>query len=560
MLDAQDIQKWEEFQKRWSIEKVQKMTLEEYSKAKKNQTNENEDSFTYWIEHILTGLGGYAGGNAGKFGIYNKATEEKSSIKGCIESEGYVWRSKYGETKEEAFENILGNILRVINCSQQNKFSEIDSVELGEGYKWKIAFCYQNMRDPNIIPIYKKDVLKRIVKHFGGINSNKISKLQEFIVLIKPNQQNIFEFSDLLWKKYGESSKKDHKMPLNKSFSLNQILYGPPGTGKTYHIIDQALKILGYSDKKEIIQKLAEENRDDLEDERKNKKALFDFFVEKEKPQIQFVTFHQNYGYEEFVEGIKPVIANKENNITYAVKDGIFKTLCENANNDERNPYILIIDEINRGNISKIFGELITLIEPSKRIGESEELNLTLPYSGKSFGVPSNLYIIGTMNTADRSIALMDTALRRRFEFIEMMPKPQKLKKIEEIDLQEMLKAINDRITYLYDREHTIGHAYFMGIEKLDDLKRVFQTKIIPLLQEYFYEDYAKINAILNNNGMIEETKLNIKDIFPNSGATKNLDLEDRDSYKIAEKDNEIWNNPSTYKKIIENKENEQSK
>lgn len=565
MLSTQDIQKWEEFQKIWDIERVRKMTLEEYSKAKKNLKDGDEDSFTYWIEHILTGLGGYKGGNAGKFGIYNKAAEKESSIKGCIESDGYVWYPKYGETKKEAFEKIRENIIKVIQCSKQNEFDKIDSIKLAEGYKWKIAFCYQGINNPKIIPIYKKDVLKKIVKHYAGVNSNKISKLQEQITSKKPSDQNMFDFSEPLWKKYGENeisqndSKTNHKSSLD-TFPLNQILYGPPGTGKTFTTIDKTLQILGYPNEEEITRKLAEENIDDLKNDRKNKKALFNFFIEQEGSQIQFATFHQNYGYEEFVEGIKPTMLKKdsqasevkENNITYAVKDGIFKALCQKAQEDEKNPYILIIDEINRGNISKIFGELITLIEKDKRIGEPEELSLTLPYSGESFGVPSNLYIIATMNTADRSIALMDTALRRRFEFIEMMPDGEKLKDMDiGINLQEMLKAINDRIEYLYDREHTIGHAYFMDIKNLDDLKRVFQTKIIPLFQEYFYEDYAKINAVLNDNEMI---KIKAKSKYLKS--VEDFIDEDKKVYEITRSDK--WKKEN-FTKIYENPKKEQS-
>ena len=183
----------------------------------------------------------------------------------------------------------------------------------------------------------------------------------------------------------------------------------------------------------------------------------------------------------------------------------------------ELKPYILIIDEINRGNISKILGELITLIEPSKRIGGDEELRVSLPYSanefdgGKGFGVPKNLYIIGTMNTADRSIALLDTALRRRFEFVEMMPEPELLEiiKVEngEINLQMLLEKMNARIEFLLDREHTIGHSFFINVNSLSELQQVFKNKIIPLLQEYFYDDYAKIDAVLNGNGMIKLKK-----------------------------------------------------
>lgn len=266
----------------------------------------------------------------------------------------------------------------------------------------------------------------------------------------------------------------------NMETMRNIILYGPPGTGKTFKTALLAVEICGGDGNvtREELMASYEELRQD--------------------GRISFVTFHQSYGYEDFVEGLRPEL--KDGQVSYHVRPGIFREACKTAESSTEN-HVLIIDEINRANISKVFGELITLLEPDKRAGEVNAITVKLPSSGESFSVPPNLYVIGTMNTADRSIALLDTALRRRFDFEELQPDYAVLPDefIEGVDLRAMLQSINDRIEYLYDRDHTIGHAYFMNVNKLADLDRVFRRKVIPLLQEYFYEDWAKLRDVLND-------------------------------------------------------------
>ena len=465
----------------------------------------------------------------------------------------------------------------------------------------------------------------------------------------------------------------DEKETMKKEFDKNVIFYGPPGTGKTYTTAKRAVEICKTESEKELT----------------DYSEIMEKYNElKENNRIEFITFHQSYSYEEFIEGIKPIVLNEddeaenesennqesktdikiENDVKYKIEAGIFKKFCDNAKkaiiesksniyispkaivwkvtvkdkvkedcftnnhvrinfklgtagaskfdneikkgdiiittdgsrtkingiavvtddkaytlnkaqsdtttrnvdwlvkginediyeiNDEKilprktvtkvpnikvediiklakekesiglskkdiekntEPYVFIIDEINRGNISKIFGELITLIEPTKRSGKKECISTKLPYSNKKFTVPDNVYIIGTMNTADRSIALMDTALRRRFKFEEMLPDYHLLEDIfvedkgTKVNIGAMLKVINERIEYLYDREHTIGHAVFlekMENDKIDidinKLENIFKKNIIPLLQEYFYEDYEKIRIVLGDNAKDED-------------------------------------------------------
>lgn len=411
------------------------------------------------------------------------------------------------------------------------------------------------------------------------------------------------DFCKKIEKIFNNNAKEDKNM---NSQPLNQILYGPPGTGKTYNTVIKAMEII--NDKK----------YDSVDVELyKDLKKQFDNL--KKQGQIEFVTFHQSYSYEEFVEGIKPYIpewGTVEENNRFIGQDGIFKKICklaernlyvfdedqkadfdkiykifqekyetgssfsnllnikyeqnnlvyhygaqsqdrridltrikdifnsgkqystaiefnkdykgnaalkgyffnfyqellqikneyidenkiDNCINQDPLKYVLVIDEINRGDVSKIFGELITLIEKDKRIGEDHQMTVTLPYSREPFGVPNNLYIIGTMNTADRSIALLDTALRRRFDFEEMMPKPELLrgKDIEGVDLEQLLTKINDRIKNEYDRDHQIGHSYLMGVKNKEQLERAYKNRILPLLNEYFYNDIDSVAKILN--------------------------------------------------------------
>jgi len=237
--------------------------------------------------------------------------------------------------------------------------------------------------------------------------------------------------------------------------------------------------------------------------ELKNKIADFSKISNIRIERFEFITFHQSYSYEDFIEGIKPELS--ESDVAYKIEEGVFQKMCNRARNDSANNYAIFIDEINRGNISSIFGELITLIEEDKREGKPNQIKATLPYSKTTFSVPNNLYIIGTMNTADRSVEALDTALRRRFSFIEMNPEPQKLSetnyKCEDVDLENLLLSLNGRIEKLLDKDYCIGHSYFMNIQDrknpIDELRMIFKNKILPLLQEYFYGDWGKIMLVL---------------------------------------------------------------
>lgn len=253
----------------------------------------------------------------------------------------------------------------------------------------------------------------------------------------------------------------------------------------------------------------------------------------------EFVTFHQSFSYEDFIEGIKPNLNTENTELTYKIEDGVFKQLCNKAKRDPNNKYALFIDEINRGNVSAIFGELITLIEETKRAGNEDAVEITLPYSKDKFSVPNNVYIIGTMNTADRSVEALDTALRRRFSFIEMQPEPNILvdSEYKDVDLKQLLVTINQRIEVLIDKDHQIGHSYFIGIRSLEDLKNTFRDKIIPLLEEYFYGDFGKIGLVLGGNFIYPEEN-NAK--FPKNFTYENEFLEDKKLYHFIPSEN--WN------------------
>ena len=484
---------------------------------------------------------------------------------------------------------------------------------------------------------------------------------------------------------------------------LNTILYGPPGTGKTYNTVNYAVAIC---ENKSI---------EDVQSE-EYEKVLHRYNELKKEGRIAFTTFHQSFGYEEFIEGIKPIVGDEKKDIGYTIEAGIFKKFCVTAGKkaiiaaknmpdvsnakvwcvllDKRGvsdlkkkcfeegsirigwdkepetittdtvglnemarrvllnfqdemdigdiivtqrsnktidgigivmgdyeyvkeeglwprkrkvkwlmigkkinitelnagikldrksvypldrisadkilslvnnpkevvlePFVFVIDEINRGNISKIFGELITLIEDTKREGKVEQASAVLPYSGEFFSVPSNVYILGTMNTADRSIALMDTALRRRFQFVEMMPNTDILKNVtvDGVEIAPILEKINERITFLYDREHTIGHAFFIKLidsPDINTLGSIFEKSIIPLLQEYFYEDYQKIQLILGDNEksdpsikFILDEKIKVKSVFKGD-ATDVIDLPEK-KYTINK---EAFLNIESYKQIL---------
>ncbi|WP_275944505.1 McrB family protein [Nitrosophilus alvini] len=563
--------------------------------------------------------------------LYNSTGDHKKSAQWCIEKNGFdlFEDKKFKDFLEKNYNN------------KQKRDTYFNGLKKGI----KIIQKIPEFKDKKINEILKAIIDKKI-------EFKKFEEAQKKLDSNDTNDKNLFKTLKTKAKAYLEALKENNnpikekenlnKKIVNRFVPLNQILYGPPGTGKTYSVIEKAVEII--EGKKPDSREKAKEN----------------FQKYKDSGQIEFVTFHQSYSYEEFIEGLKAE-TDSEGNISYEIKDGIFKKISDKAkknfedaenkwtkkdfenvfrekvidklmdeekieiqmkrkkfyifeitdksikfekengskqhtlsintlkkiydiesaekiisgglqpyyeglleyllrdakveNNENLKNYVLIIDEINRGNISKIFGELITLIEPDKRLGAEEEMTVTLPYSKESFRVPKNLYIIGTMNTADRSIALLDTALRRRFEFVEMMPDPNKLDfEVDGINIKSMLESINQRIEYLYDRDHTIGHAYFMNVKDFDDLKNIFKNKIIPLLAEYFYDDWAKIRIVLADSQtdnekyqFIKKKDNRVKELF----GTEDID-DLNDEKTVYEINYDAFENPESYIKIYD--------
>lgn len=678
--DLRQVQEiWDAFLQEWPLERLRRMTLQEYTTAGQSRT------FTAWIENRLDKLGSIWGGSAFKFGIYSR--KDKTPKPGTASdsyTRDYAWYTKYGSTPEAAFAQVKSLVVRVAEAAAQGNYSAIDAVDLGEAYKWKIAFHYQDRENPGVIAVFKPKRLQAWLKGRVGSIPQRTSELYRLILSLRGDRDLIALSADV-WEQTAAVVEPDPVISEEKGLGadvdvlldqpLNLILYGPPGTGKTYETAELAVKIC-----------------DGVQPE--SREALMARYRElRNLRRIRFVTFHPSFSYEEFVEGIRPT--TEDGQVRYDVRAGIFKQgvsyarelfekrevpttvvnlegrllykmslgdstkseeawiypdclengyVClgfadgidfagcdtlpavreryrkQKADNEDTyattavhylknelrqgdlilvshgntrfraiaevtGPYyfeareagyeqrrpvrwlwstsaeslpvdilfskrlsqmtiyrmdqeavdwpalrellsprrtanrapncVLIIDEINRANLAKTFGELITLLEPSKRLGEPDEQEAELPYSGDRLGIPPNLYVIGTMNTADRSIALMDTALRRRFAFREMPPRIDLLAAdVAGINVQALLAAMNDRIERLFDRDHVLGHTYLMGITSFEELVQRFQRQIIPLLQEYFFEDWRRIQEVFNDLEQPRERQI-IQDIDP---------------------------------------------
>jgi 5-methylcytosine-specific restriction protein B len=669
---AQLNEDWDAFLASWPAEKVRAMTLSEYCRF--------ETGFCYALETKYKQLGGIGGGSAFKFGIYERAdTAPKEPSRGLIWGDKYAWASKYGETADAAWKTVHAGVIEVVDAAQAADYDAIEGLPLWPVVKWKIAFLYQNQGKPGILPVYRRASLVKAVELLLGKTDLRDASFPALYraLLDKFGSADLMSVGKMVWRATletaperdpdGSDDNGEVHSPASTGRALNQILFGPPGTGKTYEVVRVAVDICDG------------QLPDDDAQVRERFNAL------RETGRIEMVTFHQSYGYEDFVEGLRPVLESEDaGSVRYEIHEGVFRRICRSALSsgqaasgkpskalsdigdaqvwkmslgdtqgseewvyedcikqgrirlnygfgldygasttrdavqdsietvaqpddspyhctavhafrnrmqegdlvvvtdgnrlfravgritgdyqwleseeeyaqardvewlrvfetsqpyqamcsrqftqptiysldgnikrealqqllgaggvDAPQPHVLIIDEINRGNIAKIFGELITLLEDDKRRGAENALSVRLPQSDDWFDVPSNVYVLGTMNTADRSIAFLDSALRRRFRFRERMPDSAVVRDVVGMsqggeDLGSLagtlLDVMNKRIEVLFDRDHQIGHAYFLRATSLESLRSILVGRIIPLLQEYFYGDWGKVCQVL---------------------------------------------------------------
>lgn len=590
---------YNDFLEEFPIERLENLSLEEYTNLEKS------NSFCYWLETRTENLGSIWGAFSDKFGIYRCRNERKGGKK-FISDGVYAWHKSYGNNAQEAFEQVRKKILQVAICAKNAEFEKIDDIDLlWPLYKWKIAFLYSNQK---LLPMYQEKGLKWIAKKQGLEVSpkTKISQIQAFL-MSKKGDSDVFSYAKSLWDEwlgsdeYKKSKENNEETAVKNElvdeilsilrYKKNIILQGAPGVGKTFITAQLALRFCGVS-----------------VDFSKYDEVMSKYEELQKSGQIGFVTFHQSMDYEDFVEGIKPEIT-ENGNVSYEVKDGIFKEICQSAiygnggsdnfkiawrklieklneteiievpllsnenkkirielneygtglatrtyENDEfkkdnwikgkskfynydqlynvyiglpgipsgghdnyrkaivaemkknfglqnyvdnkselPKPHVLIIDEINRGNISKIFGELITLLESDKRLGGEHPLRVTLPYSKKDFGIPNNLYIIGTMNTTDRSVGSIDYAVRRRFAFVTL---PADENTIKGDKNQKLFNAVKNFIESNNSSEIDlddlmVGHSYFMSDDE-NELRLKLKYEILPLLDEYYKDGILK--------------------------------------------------------------------
>ncbi len=489
----------EEFLQRWPEEKIAKLTLDEYVEGKKNKLGQPyPDTFCHWLEHQTDNLGRIRGSFSSKFGVY--WSEDDKCWKDA--------RDKKTDDPETIMQRIRVGLPKLIETAKSDPAADLDRESRSLlGYKSNLMFgkvLYLYL--PSLfIPIFSEPRLKEYLNWFG-VRTDAIAEGLTLNRLLLTFMQSLPEFNGFDTQQMGQfleyrkkkldsgggatnsssnGNEEQVTVPVPTILNVpeelvtmlniarqtkNIILYGPPGTGKT---------------------------------------RLAVMFANGGVMVAKFITFHPSYAYEDFVEGLRPVI--QDGSLNYKVLPGVFKDICDKAKSNHGTQYVLVIDEINRANIAKVFGELITLIEDDKREGVGNQPPITLPYSQEPFLVPQNLYIIGTMNTADRSIALLDIALRRRFAFLELEPQPELLAdSTVGVDLKLLLEELNKRIVALLDRDHRIGHSYLMKKDKpiieLEDLRFAWYYRIIPLLQEYFYNDGERLRAVLGS-GFITEDK-----------------------------------------------------
>lgn len=475
-------------------------------------------------------FGSIRSGNAYKYGLHY-SHKNKSWVTGSCTNPQLLDENEAIELGTQIRDNLIAGTLVIEDALKsgsltQDKYKALynDLVDITEGYIDRIWFLkYYGLLYPSLFPpIYSKTAQNIVLSKIGIVPElNPVSRSGQIKSYVDKCGISNVVFNQIFWKYCNNNNEleddnleddnlvdEDMKNCLeikrkprnNKNIPLNSIVYGAPGTGKTYSMVEHALAIIDNSDYESY--RLIHTDRSINIERYKN--LIKD-------GRIVFTTFHQNYGYEDFIQGLRPDI--NSNSIAFKTVDGIFKTIADRALNDtENNNYVIIIDEINRANISKVFGELITIIEEDKRWGEENETCVTLQ-SGTPFAVPNNLYIVGTMNSADKSISFIDAALRRRFDFIEQKPEA---KYVPEGSLRRVFENINQQLVKeLKSTDLLVGHSYFMNKNK-GDLCVILNNNIIPLLYEYFYDNRNKVAHILNE--VIKGANIKIKVVEPVGG------------------------------------------